>query len=151
MLLRKWAGLSKTGGTAVLSPLPSQISRSYVETLDIQASFMSKNKVTAEQFSMEEMAENFKRAHIGMVIAKTQMLILDFRSYTLQLVIKDLRNIDLSQSGGPVDQDAGILMEKTDIAFVSDSNDGSTAIKFKHTGNKCALPIISTARYADAR
>lgn len=98
---------------------------------------MRRNMEIAEQFSADEMAQNFTRAFGGQIFSVGQILAFEFHGQKLKGTIKALSVLELSQSQGrdppPEASNLGILMEKTDVTILKSPE---SAIKIKSSARK---------------
>ena len=113
---RQWIGLSSSGDEVTLQPLPSQFSRNYLQTIDLEVAFLKRGHEIAEQFSTDEMASTFLRGHKEKIFGVGESLIFEFHGQNLRILVKSFSVVDLP--GGGAGATMGILMEKTDITLV---------------------------------
>jgi vesicle-fusing ATPase len=135
---RQWIGLSLSGDSATVEPLPpppSPGSPSYIESIDIEVGFLRRGHEIAEQFNADEMSRNFIKAFNGILFSAGEIAVFEFHGQNLKATIKSLMTVDLAdpqRRGGSL-QNTGILMEKTDVNFVKDP---TSAIKIKSSSKK---------------
>ena len=132
-------GLSLSGDEISIQPLPVQMSRAYLQSLDLEVGFLKKNAEIAEQFSTDEMAKNFLKAFTGLIFAPGEIVVFDFHGQNLKGVIKGLSVVELP-NGGTVEH-MGILMDKTDINIMKA---GDSLIKLKSSSKKY---VLSSGRF----
>lgn len=135
-LHRQWIGLSVQGDEATIEPLPFQ--PSYLESLDLEVSFMRRGLDMAEQFSAEDMTKVFLKAFPNLIVAEGELLVFDFHGVNLKALVKGLLVVELADAqrrGAPPQgyNGAGILMEKTDVTFIKA---GDSNIKIKSSSKK---------------
>jgi vesicle-fusing ATPase len=137
---RQWMGLSLTGDSVSVEPLPSPPAAgapAYLESLDLEVGFLRKGQELAEQLDTEEMSRNFLKAFGGQIFASSEILVFDFHGVNLKATVLSLGTLELADAqrrgGGGAPSNMGILMEKTDITFVKA---GDSSIKLKNTNTK---------------
>jgi vesicle-fusing ATPase len=141
MVQRQWIGLSLSGDSVTIEPLPSPPSPgapSYLESMDLEVGFLKPKLEMAEQFSADDMAKNFLKAFAGQVFARGEMLMFDFRGVSLRATIVGIQTLELADAqnrggGGGSPSNMGLLMDKTDLNFIKA---GDSAIKLKSSGKK---------------
>ncbi|TDL29667.1 AAA-domain-containing protein [Rickenella mellea] len=128
---RQWIGLSLSGDEVQLQPLPPQLSRAYLQSLDMDIAFNKRGHEIAEVFSADEMAKNFVKVFSGTMFGVGEILVFDFHGQNLKATVKSLSVVDLPQGG--VAQNMGVLFDKSDVNFVKESG---SAIKLKSSAKK---------------
>lgn len=127
-------------------------SPSYLGSVDVEIDFLKRNLEIAEVFSADEMVGNFLRAYAGTIFATGQLFNFEFHGQNLKAFIGGVQLVELAdeQRRGATSglQDAGILMEKTDINFVKAAG---SAIKIKSSAKKCATFLRHIFSPADIR
>ena len=141
----QWIGLSLTGNQATvksLPPPPLQSAPSFLQAIDIEVGFLRRGLEIAEQFSSDEMARNFIKAFNGIVMSSDQVIVFEFHGHNMKGTIKSISILELAdeQWGSARDgqhptsrQNAGILMEKTDVTFMKALD---SQIKIKSSSRK---------------
>lgn len=135
-----------SGDTVTVEPING--SPSYLGSVDVEVDFLKRNLEIAEAFSADEMVSNFMRAYAGTIFATGQLFNFEFHGQNLKAYVKGVQLVELAteQRRGPASslQDAGILMEKTDINFIKA---GGSGIKIKSSAKKCVTSfcIFATA------
>ena len=144
-LQRQWIGLSLTGDQAKvesLPPPPHPFAPSFLQAIDIEVGFLRRGLEIAEQFSSDEMARHFIKAYNGIVMSSDQVIVFEFHGHNLKGTIKSTSTLELAdeQRGGsrggyhPASrQNAGILMDKTDVNFMKAPE---SRIKIKSSSKK---------------
>ncbi|TFK90880.1 vesicular-fusion protein SEC18 [Polyporus arcularius HHB13444] len=127
---RQWIGLSLTGDTVTVEPMPED--PPYLESVDIEVGFLRRGLEIAEAFSTDEMAENCLRAFNGMVFAVGEILLFEFHGQKLKATIKGLQVVDLPGQRSSATH-FGILMEKTDVTIMKA---GDSSLKLKSSAKK---------------
>ncbi|KAH9938024.1 vesicular-fusion protein SEC18 [Fomitopsis serialis] len=134
---RQWIGLSLTGDEVTVESMSVP---PYLQSVDMEVSFLRRGHEGAEQFSADEMARNFIKAFSGIVLAVGEILVFEFHGQNLKAVVKGLHAVDLPSKGGATEgQHAhthhphGVVMEKTDITFIKASD---SSIKIKSSAKK---------------
>lgn len=130
MTQRMWIGLSVSGDEVSVSRVPDQISRTYLQSLDLEVGFLKRGYEIAEQFSTDEMAKTFLRAFSGMIFAVNEILVFDFHGQNMKAVVKGLSIVEI---GSGTSDTMGILMDKTDVNFFKA---GDSAIKLKSSSKR---------------
>jgi vesicle-fusing ATPase len=132
-------GLSLTGDTVTIEPLPTERSPgapAYLESIDIEVGFFKKGQDQAQPFTADDMAKNFLRAFNGQIFATGEGLIFDFLGINLRGSVTNVQTLDLSDNqkrGGGAPPNMGILMDKTDVNFIKA---GDSPIKIKSSAKK---------------
>lgn len=116
-----------------IRPVPSQISRTYLETLDLQVDFKKKRVEISASYSADEMAKVFVQVFGGTILAVGEPLVYEVSGQIIEFVVKGLSVIDL---GDKHDAKMGILMDKTDVTIFK--AEGSS-MKLKGSSKKCVL------------
>jgi vesicle-fusing ATPase len=140
---RQWIGLSLTGDEVTveqLPPSPHPDAPSYLQSVDIEVSFLRPRYETAEQFSADEMTRHFIKAFSGVVMAVEEILVVEFHGHNLKAIVKAISLAELADKqrrGAPVQHSAlhdsmGVLMDHTDVNLMK-----SGAIKIKASAKKC--------------
>jgi vesicle-fusing ATPase len=141
---RQWMGLSLVGDEVNVEHLPSPphpSAPSYLQSLDLEVSFLRRGQEATEQFSADEMTRTFIKAFNGILMAVGAILVFEFHGQNLKVAIKALAIVELAdgqRKGAPVQRSPihdsmGILMDKTDVTFVKA---GDSPIKIKSSSNK---------------
>lgn len=124
-------GLSLSGDQVSVQPLPSAMSRAFIQSLDLEVGFLRQRHEIAEQFSTDEMAHNFVKAFNGMIFGVGEILVFDFHGQNLKAVVKGLSSVEMND--GASVQGLGILFDKTDVNIVKASD---SLIKLKGSSKK---------------
>ncbi|KAH9051793.1 hypothetical protein EDB87DRAFT_1836189 [Lactarius vividus] len=141
---RQWIGLASVGDTATIVALPAPPHPSalpFLETLTLEAGFLQRSLDIAEVFSVDDMCAAFVREYGGIVITIGQTLVFEYHGQNLRCVIKNVGVLAAEQrrggvtGGGRLRTDSGIIMEKTDVAFVKD---WQSKIRFKASMRKAS-------------
>lgn len=137
--LRSWIRLSASGDSATVEPL-QPTNADYLQSLDIEIGFFKPRYEIAESYNPDEIATTFVRAFNNQVFSVGQVLVFDFHGENLKGSIKGLMKVDMAkqQRGGLGDQ-AGLLMEKTDVTFIKAAD---SLIKLKGSTKKGASNAI---------
>jgi len=141
---RQWMGLSISGDEVNVELLPSPpgpSAPSYLQSLDLELSFLRRGQEATETYSAEEMTRNFLKAFNGIVAAVDAIMVFEFHGLNLKAVVKALATLELADEqrrGVPVQRSPlhdrmGIIMDKTDITFLKA---GDSSIKIKSSSNK---------------
>ena len=141
---RQWIGLSVSGDEVAVELLPSPPSPSapsYLQSLDLELSFLRRGQEATETFSAEEMTRNFLKAFNGVVVAVDAIMVFEFHGLNLKAAVKALSTLELADEqkrGMPTQRSPehdrmGIIMDKTDITFMKA---GDSPIKIKSSSNK---------------
>lgn len=133
---RQWAALSLSGDHVSVQPIPSDMSRAYLQSVDIEVGFLRKNQEIAEQFSADEMAKVFVKFLSGTILGLGEMLVFDFHGQNLRGVIKGLDLVEVN--GVRADRGMGILFDKTDMNIMKASD---SLIKIKSSAKKWVLNL----------
>lgn len=129
--------LSLSGDEVVVQSLPTPLQRAYLQSLDLEVGFLKQRQEIAEQFSADEMARSFVKAHKDMVFGLGEILVFDFHGQNLKAKVTDLSIVELPQALAT--QKLGILMDKTDLSFIK-AND--SLLKLKTSSRKCVRIYI---------
>lgn len=140
-LQRQWIGLSVSGDSVTIDPLPSP---PFLQDIALEVGFLKRGLEIAEQFSADEMARTFIKAFSGVMFALGEVLVFEFHGQNLKAVVKSCAVVELADGqrggrGGAGIRDAGVVMERTDVTFMKDP---STAIKIKSSAKKAAPNAI---------
>ncbi|KAI0065735.1 AAA-domain-containing protein [Artomyces pyxidatus] len=145
---RQWIGLSITGDSVTVSPLPAAphpAALPFLESLSLEVGFLQRGVDIAEQFSADDMAKNFLRAFNGVVFTVGQVFVFEYHGHNLKSTVKGLTVLELAaeqrhgQTGGGGSGNSGIVMEKSDISFLKDAR---STIKIKSSAKKAAPNAI---------
>ncbi|KAI0722598.1 vesicular-fusion protein SEC18 [Earliella scabrosa] len=126
---RQWIGLSLTGDTVTVEPMPH--SPPYLQSIDLEIGFLKRGHEIAEVFSADEMSKNFVRAYSGIVISVGQILLFEYHGQNLKATVKGLQVVELP--GQNSDNWYGVAMEKTDVTFMKAPD---SQIKLKSSAKK---------------
>lgn len=137
---RQWIGLSLTGDSVAIEPLPAPPAPgapAYLESLDIEVGFLKRGHEIAEQFSADDMAKNFVKAFSGIIFTVGEILVFEFHGQNLKGIVKAIGTLELADAqrrgGASSPANIGILMDKTDINLIKA---GDSAIKIKSSSKK---------------
>ncbi|EGO27733.1 hypothetical protein SERLADRAFT_461671 [Serpula lacrymans var. lacrymans S7.9] len=147
---RQWIGLSLSGDEIPIEALPSHphaLAPSYLESVDLEVSFLRKGLEVDEQYSADEMTKNFMKACSGIIFAPDEVLTFDFHGQKLKLVVRAVGLLELadeqqrgaSRGGSSRLPPMGILMDKTDVTFMKA---GDSLIKIRSSAKKAAPNAI---------
>lgn len=141
---RQWIGLSLTGDEVTvqtISPAPA-----YIQSVDLEVGFMRRGAENAQPFSADEMTKNFLKAFSGIVLAVGEILVFEFHGQNLKATVKALSVVELPDrhGGGAASHHYGVIMEKSDIAFIKASD---SAIKLKSSAKKAPPNAILAANF----
>lgn len=114
-----------------MQPIPSDMSRAYLQSVDLEVGFLRRGHEIAEQFSADEMAKNFVKALSGTILGIGEILVFDFHGQNLKAVVKGLSLVELN--GTQADRGMGILFDKTDLNIMKA---GDSLIKIKSSAKK---------------
>lgn len=132
---RTWIGLSLSDEVTV-QPLPSNMTRAYLQSIDIEVGFNRRGHEVAEQYSADEMAKNFLKAFNDMIFGVGEILVFDFHGQNLKAIVKGLSIVELPS--GSAGQNMGILMDQTEVTFMKASD---SLIKLKSSAKKYVYSI----------
>lgn len=137
---RQWIGLSLTGDSVDVAPLPGAPAPGalpYLESLDLEVGFLKKGHEIAEQFNADDMTKNFVKAFNGLVFSVGEILVFEYHGQNLKGTVMAVGTVELADAQrrgvGNALQNAGILMDKTDVSFIKA---GDSAIKIKSSSKK---------------
>ncbi|KAL0950212.1 hypothetical protein HGRIS_010202 [Hohenbuehelia grisea] len=144
---RGWIGLSVSGDTVTVEPLPPPphpSAPSYLQSIDLEVGFLKRGHAEiAETFSADDMARTFLKAFNGLVFAADGVAIFEYHGQNLKCSIKGLSTLDLADEqhrGAPPSPSRpinhsfmGILMDKTDVTIMKAGDD---RIKIKSSAKK---------------
>jgi vesicle-fusing ATPase len=141
---RQWMGLSISGdevNVELLPAPPSPSAPSYLQSLDLELSFVRRGQEETETYSAEEMTRNFLKAFNGIVAAVDAIMVFEFHGLNLKAAVKALATLELADEQrrgmpaqrSPLHDRMGIIMDKTDITFMKA---GDSSIKIKSSSNK---------------
>lgn len=140
-LQRQWIGLSAVGDEASVEPLPvppHPSAPAYLESIDLEVSFLRRGVEVSEVFNADEMTKNFLKAFNGIIFAPGQHLVFEFHGQNLRAIVKSLGLLELAdeQTGGRQgkrQENMGVLMDKSDVGFMKA---GDSPIKIKSSAKK---------------
>ncbi len=113
--------------------VPPQISRTYLESLDLQVDFKKKRVEISASYSADEMAKIFLKIFGGTILAVGEPLVYEISGQIIEFTVKGLSVVELGDNHG---MKMGILMDKTDITVFK--AEGSL-LKLKGSAKKCVL------------
>ncbi|TFY52939.1 hypothetical protein EVG20_g10336, partial [Dentipellis fragilis] len=145
---RQWIGLSLSGDSVTVEPLPSPPDASapaFLQDVALEVGFLKRGHEIAEQFSSDDMAKHFVKAFGGVLFSVGQVFVFEYHGQNLKATVKSLAVLELADEqrrggrGGSAPQNYGIVMEKTDVTFLKDP---TSAIKIKSSSKKAAPNAI---------
>ncbi|KAG9045474.1 transport between ER and Golgi ATPase protein [Tulasnella sp. UAMH 9824] len=136
--LRSWIRLSASGDSATVEPV-NTTSADYMQSLDIEIGFLRPRYEIAESYNPDEIATTFLRAFNTQIFSVGQVLVFDFHGENLKGTVKGLMKVDLPNGRPALGEQAGILMDKTDVTFIKAAD---SLIKLKGSSKKGASNAI---------
>lgn len=130
--MRSWIRLSASGDSAKVEAVNPNAA-DYIESLDIEITFYKPRYETKESYNPDEIAALFLRIFNTQVFGVGQVIVFDFHGENLKGTVKGIIKVDLPQQRGQLGDQAGILMDKTDITFVKAAD---SLIKLKGSSKK---------------
>ncbi len=119
-----------------LPALPHPSAPPFLETLTLEVSFLQRNLDIPEVFSVDDMGATFVRGFDGVIFTVGQTLVFNYHGQNLRCVVKSVGVLKLfaeqhhwgrgvlsptDEPDGSSRTDFGIVMEKTDVTFMKDS------------------------------
>lgn len=145
-LHRQWIGLSVTGDSVTIDPLPTPphpAAPLFLQSIDLEIGLFRRGQsAPAEQLSVDDIIKILLKAFSHIIVGLNESIAFEFRGVPLKGTIKGLSVLELADEqqrnthGGGFDsgrRDSGILMEKTDINILKDPE---SAIKLKSSSKK---------------
>ncbi|KAF9534125.1 vesicular-fusion protein SEC18 [Crepidotus variabilis] len=133
---RQWIGLSLTGDTATIDPLPNPPSPhapAYIQAIDIEVGFVRRGFEVAEVFSADDMAKNFLKAFSGIMMTQEEPIVFEYHGHNLKGTIKSIMQLEVPGNPPPILRNAGIISSETDITLLKA---GDSTIKIKSSAKK---------------
>ncbi|KAN0140525.1 AAA domain containing protein [Lactarius tabidus] len=143
---RQWIGLSASGDTVTVTALPAPPHPSapqFLETLTLEVGFLQRNLDAGVDFSADDMGATFVRGFGGVVFTIGQILVFEYHGHNLRCGVKSVGLLELAAEqrrgggapGSTALMDSGIVMEKTDVTFMKETN---SKIRIKSSARKAA-------------
>ena len=143
---RQWIGLSATSDSVTVVALPAHPHPSappFLENLTLEVGFLQRNYDPGVEFSADDMSATFVRGYAGVVFSIGQIIVFEYHGVNLRCVVKSVSVLELAAEqrggGGPQRMDSGIVMEKTDVAFMKEQ---SSKIRIKSSAKRAAPNAI---------
>ncbi|KAF9076917.1 vesicular-fusion protein SEC18 [Rhodocollybia butyracea] len=137
---RAWIGLSVSGDSVAVEPLPSPPypgAPAYLQSIDIEIGFLRRGHEIAEQFDADDMARHFVKVMGSCIRSVGETIVLEYHGQNLKGVVKGVEVLELAEEqrrgGGRAPQHFGIVMDKTDVTFLKAPD---SAIKIKSSARK---------------
>lgn len=136
---RQWMELSLSGDQVPVEPLP--FTPTYLESIDVEISLFRKNDAT--EISADDLTKHFVRIYNGVMFGLGESFVFEYRGFNYRGNVKGMMGVQLAAeqlrgAGGGRD-DMGVMMEKTDVAFIKGEGGG---LKLKSSGKKAAPNAI---------
>ncbi|KAI1610503.1 vesicle-fusing ATPase [Exophiala viscosa] len=140
---RSWMGVALTDQLTaeVYDPFTSG-GQAYIGSMDIEIGFASTRKTTDVPYDQDDLAKEVTKLFNSQMFAPGQKFLMDLRSIPLNLNVKTVQLVDLSEKTGVTTTDAqarGILTPQTQINFYKDAR---TAINLKASTKRPAANSI---------
>lgn len=111
-----------------------------MQSLDIEIGFLKPRYEIAESYNPDEIATTFLRAFNTQIFSVGQVLVFDFHGENLKGTVKGLLKVDLPNGRPALGEQAGILMDKTDVTFIKAAD---SLIKLRGSSKKCVRQSTS--------
>ena len=115
----------------------------FLENLTLEVGFLQRNYDPGVEFSADDMSATFVRGYAGVVFSIGQIIVFEYHGVNLRCVVKSVSVLELAAEqrggGGPQRMDSGIVMEKTDVAFMKEQ---SSKIRIKSSAKRAAPNAI---------
>lgn len=129
---RQWIGLSIAGDQVSVEPLPEPphpSSASYLQSIDLEITFLKRNYENPEPFSADDISRHFLKAFNGIIMSADEIIIFEYHGLNIKGVVKNVAILELADEqrrGVPAGQRSanhnhmymGIIMDKTDVSFM---------------------------------
>ncbi|KAL9713092.1 transport between ER and Golgi ATPase protein [Leucoagaricus gongylophorus] len=145
-LHRQWIGLSVTGDSVTIDPLPTPphpAAPLFLQSIDLEIGFFRRGQAApGEQLSVDDIIKILLKAFSNIIVGLNESIAFEFHGIALKGTIKGISVLELTDEqqrtvhgggSGSGRRDSGILMEKTDINILKDPE---SAIKLKSSSKK---------------
>ncbi|KAF8326418.1 vesicular-fusion protein SEC18 [Amanita rubescens] len=152
---RQWIGLSVSGESVTIEPLPfhpSPIAPAFLQSIDLEISFLRVNQDNPTQYSVEDLAKHFVRVYRDVMFSKEELLVFEFHGQNFRATVKDLAIVELAdeQQRGRVSEHPpeyytrGIAMERTEVNILKAAN---STVKLKASTKKAPPNAILSPNF----